>query len=86
MRCSVSPARRAFFVCMSMQYAQPFICEARILTSSNSGRSRLASASLDSWSIARPTPDCRYLVTSSRGFMCQSPLFPYSEDGRAGQV
>jgi hypothetical protein len=26
------------------------------------------------------------LVTSSRGFMCQSPLFPYSEDGRAGQV
>src|SRR5215813_9656007 len=34
MRCSVSPLARASFVCMSMQKAQPLICDARVLTSS----------------------------------------------------
>src|SRR5690349_22010835 len=39
-RCSVSPAARASLVCMSMQYAQPLSCEARIFTSSSSAGSR----------------------------------------------
>ena len=35
-RCSVSPTARASLVCMSMQYAQPFSCEARTRISSRS--------------------------------------------------
>src|SRR6185295_3950063 len=33
-RCSVSPSERATFVCMSAQYAQPLMSDARSLTSS----------------------------------------------------
>src|SRR5882757_5257476 len=61
MRCSVSPMARASLVCISMQYAQPLSCEARMRTSSrslgsNSTRSSSLVAALSRWLIAREKP------------------------------